>query len=100
MYIDILIPEEMYETLYRDVPNIHFLHSIKDAKSMFVVILDSPDDANLKIKSAARMFGALRCGITKRDKRWDYDPIYDASKEKELYWDKDFLTWITQCSCS
>jgi reductive dehalogenase len=44
----------------------------------------------MKIKSAARMFGALRCGITKRDKRWDYDPIYDASKEKEFYWDKDF----------
>jgi len=60
-------------------------HLAKDKYSF-----DSPEDANLKIKSAARMFGALRCGITKRDKRWDYDPIYDASKEKELYWDKDF----------
>jgi epoxyqueuosine reductase len=60
-------------------------HLVKD-KYSFV----SPEDANMKIKSAARMFGALRCGITKQDNRWDYNPIYDASKEKELYWDKDF----------
>ena len=51
---------------------------------------DSSADANLRIKSAARVFGALRCGITQRDKRWDYDPMYDTSKEKELYWEKDF----------
>jgi reductive dehalogenase len=51
---------------------------------------NSPKEAALAVKSAARLFGALRCGITKRDKRWDYDPIYDASIERELSWEKDF----------
>ncbi len=51
---------------------------------------ETPVEAAMSIKSAARMFGALRCGITKRDQRWDYDPIYDASNEKELRWEKDF----------
>jgi reductive dehalogenase len=50
----------------------------------------SPKEAALAVKSAARLFGALRCGITKRDKRWDYEPIYDASIERELSWEKDF----------
>ena len=49
-----------------------------------------PEEANLAIKSAARVFGALRCGITKRDRRWDYDPMYDAYNEHELSWEKDF----------
>jgi reductive dehalogenase len=51
---------------------------------------NSPGEAALAIKSAARLFGALRCGITKRDKRWDYEPLYDASIERELSWEKDF----------
>lgn len=51
---------------------------------------ETPADAAMAIKSAARVFGALRCGITKRDRRWDYDPMYDAAKEKELSWEKDF----------
>jgi reductive dehalogenase len=51
---------------------------------------DSPEEAALAVKSAARLYGALRCGITKRDKRWDYEPIYDASIERELRWEKDF----------
>jgi len=51
---------------------------------------DSPKEAALAVKSAARLFGALRCGITKRDIRWDYDPIYDASIERELSWEKEF----------
>jgi epoxyqueuosine reductase len=51
---------------------------------------ESPTEAANNIKRAASLFGAVRCGITKRDKRWDYDPLYDASKEKELYWEKDF----------
>ncbi len=51
---------------------------------------NSPGEAALGIKSAARLYGALRCGITKRDKRWDYDPVYDASIERELTWEKDF----------
>ena len=42
------------------------------------------------IRSAARLFGAVRCGITKFDKRFVYDPMYDIIQERELYWDKDF----------
>jgi epoxyqueuosine reductase len=49
-----------------------------------------PEEAALAIKSAARVFGALRCGITRRDKRWDYEPMYDAALERELSWEKDF----------
>ena len=51
---------------------------------------NSAQEASMAIKSAARVFGALRCGITKRDKRWDYDPMYDFYKERELSWEKDF----------
>ena len=51
---------------------------------------DSPQEAAISIKSAARLYGALRCGITKRDKRWDYEPIYDIKTERELSWEKDF----------
>jgi len=50
----------------------------------------NPKEASLAIKSAARMFGAARCGITRRDKRWDYDPMYDARTEKILTWEEDF----------
>jgi reductive dehalogenase len=38
------------------------------------------------IRSCARTFGAVRCGLTRRDKRWDYDPIYKlniSSREME-----------------
>jgi len=51
---------------------------------------NTPEEAALAIKSAARVFGALRCGITKRDRRWDYQPMYDAYNEQELTWEKDF----------
>jgi epoxyqueuosine reductase len=51
---------------------------------------NSSGEAALAIKSAARLYGALRCGITKRDKHWDYEPMYDASIERELSWEKDF----------
>ncbi len=50
----------------------------------------SPQEAATNIKSAARVFGAVRCGITRRDKRWDYDPIYDIENERTLSWEKDF----------
>jgi hypothetical protein len=42
------------------------------------------------IRSAARLFGAVRCGITRFDMRFVYDPMYDIIHERELYWDKDF----------
>ncbi len=50
----------------------------------------SPQEANLAIKSAARLYGAVRCGITPRDKRWDYDPMYDSHTDKILTWEEDF----------
>ena len=42
------------------------------------------------IKTAAKTFGAVRVGICRRDKRWDYDPIYNVNQEKTLSWEKDF----------
>jgi len=50
----------------------------------------SKQEAATSIKSAARVFGAVRCGITKRDRRWDYDPLYDIENERELNWEDDF----------
>ncbi len=35
------------------------------------------------IRTTARLFGAVRCGIARRDKRWDYDPIYSLHLEPE-----------------
>ena len=51
---------------------------------------ESERDAAVSIKSAARVFGVVKCGIARRDRRWDYDPIYDPTAEKELSWEKDF----------
>jgi reductive dehalogenase len=50
----------------------------------------TPRDASLAIKSAARIYGATRCGITRRDRRWDYDPLYDVENERTLSWEEDF----------
>jgi epoxyqueuosine reductase len=51
---------------------------------------ENPEEAATCIKSAARMYGAVRCGITRQDSRWDYQPLYDASIESTLSWEKDF----------
>lgn len=51
---------------------------------------ESKEMASNAIKSAARMFGVVKCGITPRDRRWDYDPLYDPIEEKELSWEDDF----------
>ncbi len=51
---------------------------------------ESKKQAADAIKSAARVFGAVKCGIAKRDKRWDYDPLYDEEHQRELSWEKDF----------
>jgi len=51
---------------------------------------DNEKQAGDAIKSAARVFGAVKCGIAKRDKRWDYDPLYDAENDRTLSWEKDF----------
>ncbi len=54
-------------------------HKFKDAK-----------EAADAIRSAGRLFGALRVGIARNDPRWNYDPIYDVTQDKELTWEKDF----------
>jgi epoxyqueuosine reductase len=51
---------------------------------------NSKKEASDAIKTAARVFGAVKCGIARRDKRWDYDPLYDIENEKELSWENDF----------
>ncbi len=51
---------------------------------------ESKKQASDAIKSAARVFGVVKCGITRRDKRWDYDPLYDLETETELSWEEDF----------
>jgi reductive dehalogenase len=51
---------------------------------------ESAQAASVAIKSAARLYGAARCGIAKRDRRWDYDPLYDIARDRELSWEKDF----------
>jgi hypothetical protein len=50
----------------------------------------SKREAAWAIKSAARVWGAVRCGITKRDRRWDYDPLYDILNKRTLSWERDF----------
>ncbi|MFC1502862.1 reductive dehalogenase [Pseudomonadota bacterium] len=44
----------------------------------------SEKEASDAIRSAARLYGAVRCGIARRDKRFDYDPIYDAGVTPEM----------------
>ena len=51
---------------------------------------ESPEEATTKIKSAAKLFGAVRCGITPRDERWDYNPLYDTNSEQTFTWEDDF----------
>ncbi len=50
----------------------------------------SKEEATLSIKSAAKLFGAVRCGITPRDERWDYEPLYDTLTDEVLSWEDDF----------
>ncbi|WP_375749438.1 reductive dehalogenase [Vibrio sp. HN007] len=49
---------------------------------------DSGEDANLSIKSAARLMGAVRCGITKNKKVWNWDPLYHYEEDREVSWDE------------
>lgn len=42
-------------------------------------------EATNAIRSAARMYGAARCGITKRDRRWDYETLYDSGMGIEVF---------------
>jgi len=49
----------------------------------------SKNEATQAIKSAARIYGASSCGIARFDRRFVYEPMYDAVNEKTLSWDKD-----------
>jgi epoxyqueuosine reductase len=51
---------------------------------------DSAKHASNAIKSAARVFGAVKCGIARRDRRFDYDPLYNIDEDKVLTWEEDF----------
>jgi epoxyqueuosine reductase len=51
---------------------------------------ETKQEAATRIKSAAKLFGAVRCGITHNDERWNYNPIYDPIEDKELSWEDDF----------
>ncbi len=44
----------------------------------------SKKQASDAIRSAARLFGAVRCGIAKHDSRWDYHPIFDSGITGEV----------------
>ena len=50
----------------------------------------SKKEATLSIKTAAKLYGAVRCGITPRDERWDYDPLYNMETQKTETWENDF----------
>jgi len=49
---------------------------------------ESAEDANQSIKSAARLLGADRCGITRNHKVWNWDPLYDSLAGREISWDE------------
>jgi len=51
---------------------------------------ETKTEATLAIRSAARALKATRCGITRRDTRWDFDPLYDLEENRVLTWKDDF----------
>ncbi len=50
-------------------------------------IFNSKTEAAEAIKSAAKLYGSDKTGITVHDVRWDYDPLYDPIDEKVVSWD-------------
>lgn len=48
---------------------------------------NSKEEAAEAIKSAAKIYGSDKTGITVHDVRWDYDPLYDPIDEKLVSWD-------------
>ncbi len=50
---------------------------------------ETKQDASDAIKTAAKLFGASKVGITRQDDRWDYENLYDPIDEKDVDW-KDF----------
>jgi epoxyqueuosine reductase len=60
---------------------------------------DSKQEASDAIKSAAKLYGSAKTGITFRDERWDYDPLYDPIDEKVVSWDDFPFTPKTVIVC-
>jgi epoxyqueuosine reductase len=50
----------------------------------------SKQEAAQSIKSAAKCYGAIKCGITRRDRRFDFDPLYNIGEERVMTWENDF----------
>lgn len=48
----------------------------------------SGEEASQQIKAAARLFGAVRCGITPNEHLWNWDPLYDYEEERQVSWDE------------
>jgi len=48
---------------------------------------ETKQDASDALKTAAKLFGASKVGITKQDDRWDYENLYDPIDEKDVSWD-------------
>jgi reductive dehalogenase len=71
-------------------PNSGILHWDQSDVNATKYEFDSKDEATLAIRSAARALKATRCGITQRDPRWDFDPLYDLENDGTLSWEDDF----------
>jgi reductive dehalogenase len=48
----------------------------------------SAEEAADAVRTAGRMFGAVRVGIAKNDSRWNYDPLYNMLEDREFGWDE------------
>jgi reductive dehalogenase len=51
---------------------------------------ESREEATLAIRSAARALKATRCGFTRTDPRWDFEPLYDLENDRTMSWEDDF----------
>jgi hypothetical protein len=71
-------------------PNSGILHWDQSDVNRTQYEFESKDEATLAIRSAARVFKATRCGVTRPDPRWNFDPIYDLENERTLSWEDDF----------
>ncbi len=59
----------------------------------------SKQEAADAIKSAAKLYGSDKTGITVHDERWDYDPLYDPIDEKVVSWNDFPFTPKTVIVC-
>ena len=71
-------------------PNSGILHWDQSDVNDTTYEFGSKEEATLAIRSAARALKATRCGIARRDPRWDFDPLYDLENDRTLSWEEDF----------